>query len=182
MERYRFHIDGAVYYCTFSIVEWLPVFISEAACKLITDSLNYCHRSKGLHTNAYVIMPTHVHGVFFHESLQSTALEKVITDLRKFTGRQIADFAEASLPPSFGKVLEQQAGEDRARRVWQPTRHPVQLETESFWRSKLDYLHANPVRKGLVHRPEDWRFSSASHWLGKPQTPPNDVILTAIEW
>ena len=31
-------------------------------------------------------------------------------------------------------------------------------ETEPFWRAKFDYLHANPVRKGLVQLPEHWRF------------------------
>jgi putative transposase len=58
----------------------------------------------------------------------------------------------------------------------------VQIETEGFWQAKLDYLHANPCRKGLVVQPEYWRFSSASHWLGTPQTPANDVILTPIVW
>src|SRR5438552_214080 len=36
MERYRIHAEAAVYYLTYSIVEWLPVFISESSCKIIT--------------------------------------------------------------------------------------------------------------------------------------------------
>ena len=31
MERYRFHSDGALIYVTFSVVDWLPIFVSEAA-------------------------------------------------------------------------------------------------------------------------------------------------------
>jgi len=31
---------------------------------------------------------------------------------------------------------------------------------------KLDYLPANPVRRGLVASPEHWRYSSAHEWLG----------------
>ena len=60
MERYRFHSDGALFYVTFSVVDWLPIFVSEAACKIVTESLNFCHRQKGLRINAYVIMPTHM--------------------------------------------------------------------------------------------------------------------------
>jgi putative transposase len=67
MERYRFYPDGAVYFVTFSVVDWLPVFISEPACKIVSESLNFCHTKKGLRTNAYVIMPTHFHGIFFHD-------------------------------------------------------------------------------------------------------------------
>ena len=37
MERYRFYTDGAVYFVTFSIVQWLPIFVSEQACKIVTD-------------------------------------------------------------------------------------------------------------------------------------------------
>jgi hypothetical protein len=40
----------------------------------------------------------------------------------------------------------------------------VQLETEAFWQAKLDYLHANPCRKGFVNQPEERRFASARHW------------------
>jgi hypothetical protein len=58
--------------------------------KIVVDSLNYCHRHKGLRTNTYVIMPTHLHGILFHETWQAKALENVLTDFRKFTGRQIA--------------------------------------------------------------------------------------------
>ena len=57
MEWYRFHADGSLFYVTFSVVDWLPIFVSEAACKIVTESLNFCHRQKGLRINAYVIMP-----------------------------------------------------------------------------------------------------------------------------
>jgi hypothetical protein len=61
VERYRIVSDVGVYYMTFSVVEWLPVFIDEAACKIVTDSLNFSAQSKYLAINGYVIMPTHLH-------------------------------------------------------------------------------------------------------------------------
>jgi hypothetical protein len=44
MERYRIHADAAVYYLTYSVVEWLPVFFSEESCKIVSESLTFCHR------------------------------------------------------------------------------------------------------------------------------------------
>src|SRR2546426_11129895 len=73
MERYRFHSDGALFYVTFSVVDWLPIFVSEAACKIVTESLNFCHRQKGLRINAYVIMPTHLHAILFHADFAAGA-------------------------------------------------------------------------------------------------------------
>ena len=29
---------------------------------------------------------------------------------------------------------------------------------------RLDYMHRNPVRKGLAKRPEDWRWSSYNNF------------------
>src|SRR5437660_1897415 len=91
MERYRFHSDGALFYVTFSVVDWLPIFVSETACKIVTESLIFCHRQKGLRINAYVIMPTHLHAILFHAHFQAKALEQVVTDFRKFTGRRLAE-------------------------------------------------------------------------------------------
>jgi REP element-mobilizing transposase RayT len=181
MERYRFHPAGALYFVTFSVVEWLPVFVSEAACKIVTNSLNFCHHKKGLRTNAYVIMPSHFHAVLFHEGFDGKVLENVLTDFRKFTGRQLADFCQTHLPACFEQVLRKAAPEDRDRRFWQSGRHPEQIDSEGFGRRKVDYLHENPCRKGLVIRPEYWRFSSASYWLSGGEVE-NDVVLSAVDW
>jgi hypothetical protein len=46
VERYRIHADATLYYCTFSVVDWLPVFVSERPCRVIADSLTFCHEHK----------------------------------------------------------------------------------------------------------------------------------------
>jgi putative transposase len=78
-------------------------------------------------------------------------------------------------------VFRDAAGEDRDRRVWQPTRHAEAIETERFWQQKFDYVHENPCRKGLVIRAQDWRFSSAAYWISDGASR-SDVPLTAIAW
>ncbi len=181
MERFKFYSDGALFFVTFSVIEWLPVFVSEAACRIMTDSLTFCHHNKGLRVNAFVVMPTHFHAILFHDSFQADALEKSVVEFRKFTGRSLADFCMTNLPKCFGDTLRLEAGADRDRRLWQPSRHPELINTESFWQTKIDYLHENPVRKGLVAKPEHWRFSSAAFWMsdGKHAA---DVPISAIAW
>jgi putative transposase len=181
MERYRFHSDGAVFYVTYSVVDWLPVFVSGAASKIVAESLDFCRRQKGLRINAYVIMPTHLHAIVFHESFDARSLENVMTDFRKFTGRRLCDFCSEQMPACFSDAFRRAAGADRERRFWQASRHPVQIENERFWQVKLDYLHENPCRKGLVARADHWRYSSASYWLSGGRIA-SDVPLTALVW
>ena len=35
----------------------------------------------------------------------------------------------------------------------------------------IDYIHANPMRAGLVERPEHWRASSAAYFAGAGRPP-----------
>lgn len=179
MERYRIVADVGLYYVTFTVVEWLPVFIEQAACKIIIDSFNFCIKNKSLGVNAYVIMPTHLHAILFDVEFHAERLKHTLDDMRKFTGRQLLDYSEKHLPKSFIEEFQKHAGQDRERRFWQPTQHPVGLFSDGFWKQKMDYLHYNPCRKGLVLHPEAWRFSSARFWLRGER---NDVQLSEVGW
>jgi len=206
MERYRIVEGVGIYYVTFTIVEWMPVFIEEATCKIFTESLNFSIKNKRLGVNAYVIMPTHMHAVVFDKDFDYERLKHTLDDLRKFTGRQLLDYADANLPNPFGETFRENAKEDRQRKFWQSTQHPEGIFTEKFYRQKFNYIHLNPVRKGLVRAAVDWRFSSAGYWLDMdagqvpygddktsvkhsvrrgspdPRRYPNDVELSAIGW
>ena len=207
MERYKIVEGVAIYYVTFTIVEWMPVFIEEATCKIFTESLNFSIKNKRLGVNAYVIMPTHTHIIVFDKDFDNERLKHTLDDLRKFTGRQLLDYADANLPNPFGQTFRENAKEDRQRKFWQSTQHPEGIFTEKFYRQKFNYIHLNPVRKGLVRSAVDWRFSSAGYWLDTdagqetsvelgvrrgsddvqrgspdPRRLPNDVELSAIGW
>ena len=181
MEKYRIRPEASVYFLTYSIVEWLPIFVDDAACGIVTESLAFCHRQKQLRVNAYVIMPTHLHLITFDAAFDSTRLTATLADFRKFTGRRLADLCDRKLSASFAEVLRTQATVDRERRFWQPSRHPEAIETEHFWRQKFDYLHANPCRKGLVRQAGDWRYSSAAYYLSDGAAE-CDVPISAIDW
>jgi len=179
MERYRIVEGVGLYYVTFTVIEWLPVFVEECACRIVTESFNFCIKNKCLGVNAYVIMPTHLHAMLFDVEFDAERLKHTIDDMRKFTGRQLLDYSAQHLPKCFTEEFHRHAGEDRQRRFWQPTQHPVGIFSEGFWKQKMDYLHHNPCRKGLVLCPEEWRFSSASYWATRKE---NDVELSEVGW
>jgi len=164
-----------------SVRFWLPVFVSEEACCCVTDSLNYCHKKKGLRVNAFVIMPTHLHLIAFDADFDSRRLQQTLTDMRKYTGRRLADYCDREMPPIFGQAIRTGRRTDRDRQFWQPSKHPEAIWSESFWRSKFNYVHDNPRRKGLVCDNVNWRFSSAAFWLLEPPGY-SDVLLTGVRW
>lgn len=98
MERYRIQPDAVLYFCTFSVVDWLPVFVSERSCQIIVDSLRFCHEQKHLGIDSFVIMPTHLHVIAFDIEWNVERLQHTLTDFRKFTGRNLTEFCREAMP------------------------------------------------------------------------------------
>jgi putative transposase len=55
------------------------------------------------------------------------------------------------------------------KRFWQPKYHAFAIYDEKKLAEKLDYMHLNPVRAGLVVRAMDWPWSSA-RWYANRQS------------
>ena len=50
--------------------------------------------------------------------------------------------------------------------LWQPRFFDRALQTVQEYNETVEYMHLNPVRAGLVSRPEDWRWSSYNEYAG----------------
>ncbi len=165
MNHYRITEDLEVYFVTFTIIDWVPIFTQEKPAQILIESLLFCIENKGLRINAYVIMPSHLHAIVFDANGDSQNLRATLTHFRKFSGRQLAKFLYSG--ETVNKTNSKRS--DRSRQVWQPSWHAEAIYSESFWLQKLAYIHQNPCRKGLVESPQDWVYSSAGYWLeGKP--------------
>ena len=62
------------------------------------------------------------------------------------------------------------AGEKNSRnkgyQFWQQDNHPVELSDIEMLKQKMDYIHQNPIRAGIVLEPEDYVYSSAIDYAG----------------
>ena len=57
-------------------------------------------------------------------------------------------------------------------RFWQPGGgFDHNVFKEQTLEAVMDYVHANPVRRGLADVPTDWKWSSARFWEGDMETP-----------
>jgi putative transposase len=50
--------------------------------------------------------------------------------------------------------------------LWQPRFFDRALRTVKEYNEKVEYIHLNPVRAGLVSRPQDWKWSSHNEYAG----------------
>ena len=178
--RYKVFDKTPCYFITCSTVWWTPIFISSETCDVIIDSLSYCRKHKGLHVFAYVIMPIHFHGIVSAEKAED--LPGVMRDLKRHTSRELVRVLQSSsweLPLRAFKKAAEVAHRESEQKVWQDEFHPIAIFTERVFREKMDYIHANPVRKGLVRQPSDWWYSSACY-CESGETGPLELDL--VEW
>jgi len=161
--RYKIHNPEGTYFVTATIVEWLPVFTTAACCNILVDSLLYCREHKGLKIHAWVILDNH-----FHAILAAPDLAGTLTDLKRFTARALLAQIRKEKRDWLLNQLEYYCAAHKlasAHQVWQEGVHPQEIGTDAMMDQKLDYIHANPVLRGLVVGPEHWRYSSAHEWL-----------------
>lgn len=60
--------------------------------------------------------------------------------------------------------------------VWQVRFHSFEIDQRDKLEEKLNYMHLNPVRAGLVERCVDWKWSSA-RWYAQQRS-----VGLPIEW
>ncbi|MES2688903.1 MAG: transposase, partial [Bacteroidota bacterium] len=52
---------GKCYFITFTVIDWLDIFLREEYANILIASITHCQKNKGLEIYAYCIMPSHVH-------------------------------------------------------------------------------------------------------------------------
>lgn len=119
---------------------------------------------------AYVIMPEHVH-LLVYPRQASGKVGIVAGKIKEQVARKAIKYLEENAPEWLERISVQEGNRLR-RRFWQPgggyDRNVVELSTVQ---KMINYIHMNPVRRGLVSRPEDWLWSSAGWYAGIQPVP-----------
>ena len=178
---YRIFTDmHYAYFVTWTLVDWVNLFDKELYRNIVLESLNYLPIEKKTQLNAFVVMPSHIHAILWPEI--EINLSDVIRDFKRFTSRKISQEAETRNATESLKVFEKARSENRAQdvskyQVWQEGSHPEAIFTEKFARQKMDYIHMNPVKAGLVKTADEWPYSSARAYLLSEETYPATDLL-----
>jgi putative transposase len=161
--RYRVNDDNAAHFITSTIVEWLPVFTTQGCCDILVRSFQYCREHKGLRIYAWVILDNH-----FHAIVSGLRPAQTVADFKKFTAHELLGQLKLEGREWLLNQLAYFCAAHKhasAHQVWQEGVHPQLIMSDEMMLQKLDYLHNNPVKRGLVASPEHWRYSSAHEWL-----------------
>jgi putative transposase len=172
---HRFYGGSDLHFLTFSCYRRRPLFRNEVYCDLFLKTLEWVRRRYRLVVLGYVVMPEHVH-LLVSEPQRGTlstavqALKLGFVRSLQFSGGSVVVAAPRSRKngETWGTLTSStltsgaltSGTATHPERFWQARFYDFNVWTERKRIEKLRYIHRNPVERGLVASPEQWRWSS----------------------
>ncbi len=157
--RYKIHEPTHPHFVTCTILHWLPIFTRKESVQIVIDCLKFLQKKDNLKLYAYVILENHLHMV-----VQSDDLHKTMQSFKQYTAKQLLDMLKRE---NVKTILEQLAfykkahHKEKSYQVWEEGYQPKLIQSNAMMKSKIDYIHNNPVKRGYVDSGVHWRYSSA---------------------
>ena len=163
--------EGKLYYLTFTVVDWVDIFTRPVYKHIIIDSLEYCQKNKGLFICGWVLMSNHLH--IIAGAKDGFNLSEILRDFKKFTSKKllkmILENPQESRKEWLKMIFEYHAKFNKRSgdmQFWTHENHAIELYRTEMIESRINYIHENPVRAGIVEKPEDYICSSAKNYAG----------------
>ncbi|HET9179468.1 MAG TPA: transposase [Terriglobia bacterium] len=123
--------------------------LSEPEFEQLARVVSERRNEHGFLLTAWVFLPGHWHAIIFprHPLTISRVMEAI----------------------KVGSTLRVNGSRKRTGRLWQGRFFDRALRAVREYNAKVEYIHLNPVKAGLVRRAEDWPWSSAREYSGSIQ-------------
>ncbi len=145
--------EGVLHFVTLSVRDRKRAFVRPEYAQMVLRELRYeCDRHPST-LAAYVVMPDHVHLLIGPQD------GKVTRFLARF--KPGVTLKLDALAASHQRTKEREwLAEKGKRELWQDSKHSLPIYSPEWIREKVEYIHNNPVRAGLVENPGEFAFSS----------------------
>jgi putative transposase len=155
----RYQQSQQTHFVTFSCYRRLARLQDERTRDMFVEGLERNRRSYRFCVYGYVVMPEHIHLLVSEPEVE--VLATAIQALKISVARR-----------------EMRYHEKGDATLWQKRYYDHNVRSYKSFVEKLRYMHRNPVKRGLVENPEDWKWSSFRHY----STAEAGVVEIKSEW
>lgn len=118
---------------------------------------------------AYCLMPTHYH-ILARVQTSELSMKSAGNDAEQVKNSEVSiSHAMMRLSVSYTKAINKRFS--RVGSLFQGQFHAKPIKSDAHLLNLCAYIHANPVKDGLVALPEDWIYSNYLEWLGRRAGP-----------
>ena len=150
------------FFITTTFNDWIRLLINNEYYMIIINSILFCIKKYDVDVIAYVLMPNHIHLILFYNN--KVNVSGLLRDLKKYTSVKIR---EKLVQDGKESILDRLAYRKNGQKfkVWKDRFDAVVILNKNILLTKMNYIHNNPVKSGLVERTQDWKYSSAGYYL-----------------
>jgi len=164
--------DYNLFFITTTCHNFLHLLNSDFAKQMMLDNLNFYNKKYEASTVAYVIMNNHFHLIQFFNVPDS--ISNYMRDFKKFTSVSLLKHLKSTNDPVVNKLKFKRG--KQTHKIWMDRFDDLALYKEKTTKTKLDYIHNNPVKKGYCSIPEDYSWSSAKYYELNEQDDKIDLL------
>jgi len=160
----RTYSPGQLQFITTSTYRRAPLFLPERFCRCFVQRIEEVRQEMKFLLIGWVLMPDHFHLLLKPQPAETTPL--ILKELKEETAERIIKMLrENPQHPWCRKMLARlrlppTVHDESHYRLWQRRFYPFNVFSEKKRQEKLNYMHNNPVKRGLVTTPGDWPWSS----------------------
>ena len=175
-KRLRRYDDQAPRELTFSCFRGFRFLERDRTRRWFLEALEEARNKWPVDLWAYVIMPEHVH-LLVNPREPGIKIGRYAGTIKERVARRAIGWMQKHAPDWIPRITVKEGNRTR-RRFWQPgggfDRNVIEHKTLT---SMIAYIHANPVRRGLIERPVEWEWSSA-RWYAEITPVPIEMDRT----
>jgi putative transposase len=161
--RRNFNIAGHAHVLTFSCYRGYEFLRSDRTSQWLAEAIHTARHELDFALWAYVFMPDHVHLIVFPRS-NIYDIAGIRHAIKHPVGEKAVQFLAEHSPEWLPKITRKR-GDKTERLFWQSGGgYDRNIDEPKTLAKEIEYLHMNPVRRGLVECAVDWKWSSAG-WL-----------------
>ncbi|MCK8493459.1 transposase [Spirosoma sp. RP8] len=144
-----------------------PLLFDNNCYKILFDSFAFYNQKYHARLVAYVFMTNYIH--FIIVFLEKNHLIEYMRDFKKFTSLKLREYIQLTRPHFLDDIAY--AYRTQHFKIWTDRFDDVYLYSRDVCETKIDYMHTNPVRAGMVNCAADYRYSSMAFYNGlRPQS------------
>jgi len=159
------NLPGALHFVTGNVFPRQPIFSIEDNCKAFLEELQTARNERECKLIAFVLMPDHFHLVL---NPRDGDIQTHTGILKSLSAKRLVELAPENI---YFNGKENQ--------VWQESFKALPLWSQWMISQKTNYIHANPVKAGLVKTARDFRWSSFRAFYGEESDP---LLQIDREW
>lgn len=179
----HFHEPGQLHELTFSCYQRMPLLTNDVWRGLLCRSVDRAVERTSYRLIAFVLMPEHMH-LLVLPTLNTVRIDKFLSAIKQPHSVRIKRILQQSQSPLLNRLTVQERPGKTSFRYWQEgPGYDRNLFSEKAVISAIDYIHENPVRRGLCRTATDWKWSSA-RWYASDGTgsDPDLPRIHGIPW